>query len=306
MRLSEILPQLAAKFPAEDHDERQLPGGGRWWYVKWQKIRDRLDEVCPDNWSVSYGTPSYLGDLCYVTCKLTICGVTREGVGSAQITLLSSSGKDMSRGNPIERSVADAFKNAAEQFRIAAYLDEQADEKTKNEFRLWMQRGGNGKPLADYHKQQREARPVAAAPTAQPQPPKKPIAPKPTAAPSAPPVQTELPTRTNGDNLARLRNVTTLLGLSQEQGDPLIQQAIAALYDGRKTKELIEPEVRAVRDRVMVLYARSFFDARQVPDSTLMGWFLGTSLGGESDEELVRLWLGEISERRKKYKSVIG
>lgn len=130
MKLSEILPDLKAPFPPECHVERDLPGGKQtWFFVPWQRIRDRLDEVCADEWSMSYGQPVYLDKFCVVSCSLTICGVTREALGNAEIELLSRSGKDMSRGTPIERAVADAFKNAAESFGIAAYLDEQSQDK---------------------------------------------------------------------------------------------------------------------------------------------------------------------------------
>ena len=150
MNLNEILPQLKAWFPPEVHKERDLPGGGSWWFVPWQTIRDRLDEVCPDSWEVHYGEPQYLGDFCYVSCTLTLCGISRQGVGSAEIQLLSSKGRNMARGNPIERAVADAFKNAAEQFGIAAYLDEQADAKTKQNFARYMHRAGNSKVAQQY------------------------------------------------------------------------------------------------------------------------------------------------------------
>ncbi|MDD1428457.1 hypothetical protein MEO94_29225, partial [Dolichospermum sp. ST_sed9] len=43
----------------------------------------------------------------------------------APIELISNEGKDMARGTPIERATADAFKNAAEAFGIARYLDDQ-------------------------------------------------------------------------------------------------------------------------------------------------------------------------------------
>lgn len=155
MHLTEILPQLRAKFPVESHKERELPGGGTWWYVPWQIVRDRLDAVCPENWSVTYSDPGYVGDYCYIRCQIIICGTAREGVGSAAIQIISNNGKDMARGNPIERVTADAFKNAAEQFGIAAYLDDQSDKAIKRDFILWMQRGGNGKPAAQHLEQQR-------------------------------------------------------------------------------------------------------------------------------------------------------
>ncbi|MBD2072314.1 hypothetical protein H6F93_33130 [Leptolyngbya sp. FACHB-671] len=154
MNLSEILPQLKAWFPAADHKERDLPGGGRWYYVPWQSIRARLDEVCPD-WQVSYGEPIYLDKYCVISCTITICGVSRQAIGNAPIELISSKGKDMSRGTPIERAIADAFKNAAEAFGIAAYLDEQVDDKTKADFVRYMQKHGNGKAVVNYQENQR-------------------------------------------------------------------------------------------------------------------------------------------------------
>ncbi len=119
------------------HKDRDLPGGGRWWYLPWQTIRAYLDEVCPD-WQVLYSDPIYLDKFCVVTCTLSLCGVSRQGVGSAPIELISSKGKDMARGNPIERAIADSFKNAAEQFGIGAYLDEQTDDTTKQRFLDYM------------------------------------------------------------------------------------------------------------------------------------------------------------------------
>lgn len=123
--LKEIIEQLKQPFPLASHKERQLPGGGRWFYIPWQAIRDRLDEVYPE-WQVSYSQPAYLGDYCHITCTITIGTVSRSAPGNAPIQLLSSSGKDMSRGTPIERAIADAFKNAAESYGIARYLDDQA------------------------------------------------------------------------------------------------------------------------------------------------------------------------------------
>jgi hypothetical protein len=144
--IPEILPKLQGRFPFECHRERDLPGGGSWWYVPWQFIRDRLNQVCPGQWSIAYNDPKYLDKYCHVTARLTICGWTQEAIGNAPIELISKTGKDMSRGNPIERAIADAFKNAAETFGICAYLDEQADPKTKAEFSKFMRANGNAKP----------------------------------------------------------------------------------------------------------------------------------------------------------------
>lgn len=120
-----ILKELKEPFPASAHKDRDLPGGGRWFYIPWQLIRDRLDEVCPD-WQVSYSHASYVGDFCCILCTITIAGVSRQAPGNAPIVQLSNKGNDMSRGSPIERATADAFKNAAEAFGVGRYLDNQS------------------------------------------------------------------------------------------------------------------------------------------------------------------------------------
>ncbi|HEY9644310.1 MAG TPA: Rad52/Rad22 family DNA repair protein [Coleofasciculaceae cyanobacterium] len=149
MDIRDIITQLKAWFPPEVHKERDLPGGGKWFYIPWQLIRERFDEVCPD-WEVSYSAPSYLGDYCAITCTITIGSISKQGVGNADIMLLSSSGKNMARGTPIERATADAFKNAAEAWGVGRYLDEQTDPKTKADFVRYMQHAGDGR-AADFH-----------------------------------------------------------------------------------------------------------------------------------------------------------
>ncbi len=124
MEFQQILTELKKPFPPDAHKERQLPGGGRWLFIPWQVIRERLDEVCPD-WEVSWSSPEHIGAECVITCTLKIGSVTRSAPGNAPIQLLSNSGKDMSRGTPIERAIADAFKNAAEAFGVGRYLDDQ-------------------------------------------------------------------------------------------------------------------------------------------------------------------------------------
>lgn len=126
MELIEILPKLQEYFLAHEHKDRVLPGGGKWVFIPWQTIRDRLNKVCPADWTVSYSDPVVAGDYTAIRCKLTICGVTREGVGNDKAyPEVNEKGKAKTIGTPIERATADAFKNAAEQFGIAAYLDDQ-------------------------------------------------------------------------------------------------------------------------------------------------------------------------------------
>lgn len=129
MEFREILIELKKPFKPEQHKERSLPGGGRWFFITWQDIRERLDEVHPQ-WCCTWTEPIYIGDYCHISCTIIIAGISRQAPGNAPIQLLSSNGKDMSRGTPIERATADAFKNAAEAFGIARYLDDQV--KTVN------------------------------------------------------------------------------------------------------------------------------------------------------------------------------
>lgn len=143
-----ILEELKKPFPPDAHQERELKGGGRWFYLGWQTIRDRLSEVCPD-WQIQYDEPKYLDKYCIVKGRLTICGVAREAWGNAEIELLSGSGKDMARGTPIERAIADCFKNCCEAFLLGAYLDEQTQDKREFTLRYLHGKGdGRAKKFA--------------------------------------------------------------------------------------------------------------------------------------------------------------
>lgn len=116
----ETLGKLNAPFTAAEHRDRTLPGGGKWFFIPWQVIRKRVNEACPD-WSVSYSDPVVAADFIVIRCLLTIEGITREGVGNDK-----AFPDKQTYGTPIERAIADAFKNAAEQFGVGAYLDNQA------------------------------------------------------------------------------------------------------------------------------------------------------------------------------------
>lgn len=120
----ETIRKLKDFFPPHCYKDRIIPGGGKWLFIPWQHIKNRLDE-CDPNWSVSWGQPQYIDEYCAVSCSITIEGVTREAWGNAKIVELSKTGKDASRGTPIERATADAFKNAAEMFGVGAHLDDQ-------------------------------------------------------------------------------------------------------------------------------------------------------------------------------------
>lgn len=143
MKLSEVLPKLVEKFPASVHKKRKVPGGGTWYYIPHGLIVDRLNELVPDDWHTEYtlshiedGIPIYL-------CKLTICGVSKVGIGD-------KSNEQSNYGTVSQRAFRKAFTDAAEQFGICAYLDDQKSEKTKEDFIKYMYRSGDSTLAVEY------------------------------------------------------------------------------------------------------------------------------------------------------------
>ncbi len=145
MELSEIISQLTAYFPPEDHKERKLKGNGTWYYLPHQVIRDRLNELCPGEWSTDYSLAQVIDGEPVYLCKLTICGVTRTGIGD-------KSNEPSPYGTSAQRAFRKAFTDAAEQFGIGAYLDEQTNPKTKQAFVRYMQQAGRGDVVVNYRK----------------------------------------------------------------------------------------------------------------------------------------------------------
>ncbi len=102
---AETIQKLKAFFLASEHKDRSLPGGGRWFYIPWQKIRDRLDECCSD-WECEYGDPIRLPDgETAIRCKIKIEGCTREGVGTSAAAEFNEMGKRKGIGSPISGNV---------------------------------------------------------------------------------------------------------------------------------------------------------------------------------------------------------
>ncbi len=154
----ELLDRLRQPFKPAEHKERKLPGNGKWFYVPWQFIRKRLNEVSPD-WEARYSDPIKCDREIVIRCKLTIDGTTREGVGTAPEAEYNDSGKRKGIGSPCECAIADAFKNAAEQFGVAAYLDDQSytiklfqSQQDGRAYKFayendWIKNGAQGKPI---------------------------------------------------------------------------------------------------------------------------------------------------------------
>ena len=123
--LKRIQSELKKVFPANRHEVRDLPGGQRKWvYLKWQTIRERLDEVCPD-WIIDYSEIQYLGNDAICRCGITILGIRKEAIASVPISILSSKGNEMTRGSAADRLAAEAIKNSGEAWGVGRYLDDQ-------------------------------------------------------------------------------------------------------------------------------------------------------------------------------------
>ena len=137
MQLEEILSKLQERFAPEEHKDRTLPGGGRWFYVPHQTITQRLNAVCAGEWHTKVGSTTVTGDYTIIILELTICGVTRTGIGDDKtFPELNDQGKSKIIGTPPVRAFRAAFKDACEQFGICAYLDDQ--KANRNAFAKYM------------------------------------------------------------------------------------------------------------------------------------------------------------------------
>ncbi|WP_445634620.1 hypothetical protein NSTC745_06441 [Nostoc sp. DSM 114161] len=123
--LRRIQSELKKLFPADLHEVRELPGSNKKWvFLRWQTIRERLDEVAPD-WMSDYSEIQYMGNDAICRCGITILGVRKEAIASVPISLQSSKGNEMTRGSAADRLAAEGLKNAAESWGVGRYLDDQ-------------------------------------------------------------------------------------------------------------------------------------------------------------------------------------
>lgn len=123
-QLKKIISELKKPLDPELHQIRDLPGGGKWVYLSWQVMRERLDQVCPD-WTLDYSEITTIENHAFCRCGLTILDVRKEAFGNVTISVKSAQGKEITRGSFGDRVTAEAFKNAAEQWGIGRYIDDQ-------------------------------------------------------------------------------------------------------------------------------------------------------------------------------------
>ncbi|MCC5644739.1 hypothetical protein LC607_17700 [Nostoc sp. CHAB 5824] len=123
--LRRIQAELKKPFPANLHEVRELPGSSKKWvFLRWQTIRERLDEIAPD-WMSDYSEIQYIGNDAICRCGIAILGVRKEAIASVPISLQSKAGNEMTRGSAADRLAAEGLKNAAECWGVGRYLDDQ-------------------------------------------------------------------------------------------------------------------------------------------------------------------------------------
>jgi hypothetical protein len=128
----ELVAALAAPFPPEAHKSKRQ-GGQSITFVDVHRYKDRLNRtVGPHGWSASVRLEPVGGKL-IASVALTVLGVTKENVGDeVEVPEVNERGNEKIIGSPATNSYAQAFKRAASDFGLGAYLyDEDEREAAK-------------------------------------------------------------------------------------------------------------------------------------------------------------------------------
>jgi len=155
----DILSELKAPFPLDDHELRAGGFSEQLVYLTEEPLADRLSEVDP-NWEfkiVSTIITDYnlsRPDSCTVTADLTICGITRSGVGTCVANVKLGEKKDGKwvkfetplilplSETEIKGAATDALKRCARLFGVGGYLLRLKGVKIRNanDFANWYKR----------------------------------------------------------------------------------------------------------------------------------------------------------------------
>jgi hypothetical protein len=138
MYFTEWTPELVAAlnepFAVSDHKTKKQ-GGSEITFVDVHKYKERLNAtVGPHGWSCALRLEPIGGKL-IATVALTVLGVTKENVGDeVEVPELNERGNEKIIGGPATNSYAQAFKRAASDFGLGAYLydKEKRDEATRS------------------------------------------------------------------------------------------------------------------------------------------------------------------------------
>ncbi|MFB2770235.1 Rad52/Rad22 family DNA repair protein [Pelatocladus sp. BLCC-F211] len=123
--LKKIQAELRKPLGAIKHKVRDIPGSNKKWvYLPHQVIREHLDTIVPE-WVIDFSDIQYIGNDATCRCAITIMGIRKEAIACVPISLTSGSGKEMTRGSAPDRLAAEGIRNAAEQWGVGRYLDDQ-------------------------------------------------------------------------------------------------------------------------------------------------------------------------------------
>lgn len=118
----EYLTLLKRPFAKSDHEFLK-----EFVYLTEEAICNRIEEVDPA-WTFELQRVERQANQCVVCARLTICGVSREGVGMQTIN-------DKGVGEPEKGAATDALKRCARLFGIGRYL---LDAPGKDQFDRWL------------------------------------------------------------------------------------------------------------------------------------------------------------------------
>lgn len=127
MITAEQSQQLKDYFPAQAHEFLQ---GNT--YLSEEAITNRLDDVDPSWEFHRLGDFAYRDNSIIATFRLTVSGVSRDGIGMWDLTIKKKDGTTMSAVDPEKSVSTDALKRAARLFGIGRYILEM---KGVNDYR---------------------------------------------------------------------------------------------------------------------------------------------------------------------------
>lgn len=132
--------QLKDFFPVQAHEF--LNGNT---YISEEAITNRLDEVDP-SWTMELVSEYTRDKQCIAVMRLTVCGVSRDGVGMQPTKIMKKDGTEMDGTEPEKSAATDALKRAARLFGIGRYILEMgrsvSDQRTLTDW-LAKRRGVN-------------------------------------------------------------------------------------------------------------------------------------------------------------------
>lgn len=123
----EDLTTLKAAFSFSDHEFTR-----GFCYLTEEAISNRVEEVDPA-WSFEIQNLQRIGDQCVCAARLTIKGISREGVGMQSIEL-NKEGRIV--GEPEKGAATDALKRCARLFGIGRYI--LGAPKEGQQFKVWL------------------------------------------------------------------------------------------------------------------------------------------------------------------------